>query len=79
MAFEIARNFNITEKQAHELIQFIDTPTRSVHKLREHLRPIINAKNNDVRVLMEKAISQMDFIFQSLCHNLGLLKFRFYL
>jgi histidyl-tRNA synthetase len=76
LAFEFARNFNIAEKQANELIQLIDTPVRSIHKLRENLRPIINSRN--VRSLVDHSISEMDLLFQKLCHNLdGSLEFTF--
>lgn len=60
----------MSDKHANELIQLIDTPTRSIHKLRENLRPIINNKN--IRSLIEHSIGEMDLLFQNLCHNLGL-------
>ncbi|KAI6176879.1 Protein kinase domain-containing protein [Aphelenchoides bicaudatus] len=68
LAFEFSRNFNMSDKHANELIQLIDTPTRSIHKLRENLRPIINNKN--IRSLIEHSIGEMDLLFQNLCHNL---------
>lgn len=68
------RNFGTSEKRANELIHLIDLPVRSIHKLKENLRPVINNKSSTVRRLVETAISEMNFVFQELIHNLGNLE-----